>query len=248
MVFSQKFGRTWPLPESVTRRLLAASRCVKPDLVGQRAVDVHVELRIVEHLLDAQIGDAGNRADAFEQIGGVGVVGLLIVADHLDVDRRRQAEIEDLRDDVGRQEGEGRIRELLRQYGAQLLDEGFRRPVVFLQADQGVAVHRPDRSGVLVGHVDAAIGQADVVDDVVELVGRNRLAHGLLDQVEQARRLLDAGAGLERARASRICPESTDGKKFCPRNGSRPKERMTMTRKPAMNVFGLPSASNRADR
>ena len=58
------------------------------------------------------------------RVGGVGVVGLLIVADDLHVDRRRQAEIEDLRDDVGRQERERRSREFLRQYGAQLLDIG----------------------------------------------------------------------------------------------------------------------------
>ena len=83
MVLSQKFGCTWPLPESVTRRLLADVALGQANLVGQRTVDVDVELRIVEHLLDAQVGDTGNRADAFEQIGGIGVIGLLIVADDL---------------------------------------------------------------------------------------------------------------------------------------------------------------------
>jgi hypothetical protein len=34
------------------------------DLAGERPVDLHVELRIVEDLLDAQVGDAGHRADA----------------------------------------------------------------------------------------------------------------------------------------------------------------------------------------
>ena len=87
----------------------------QPDLVGKRAVDVDIDLRIVEHLLDAQVGDAGHLADALQQIGGIGVIGLLVVADDLHVDRRRQAEIQDLRDDVGRQEGEGRAREFLRQ-------------------------------------------------------------------------------------------------------------------------------------
>ena len=91
-------------------------------LAGEGAIDVDVDLRVVEHLLDAQVRDAGHRADALQELGGVGVVGLLIVADHLQVDRRRQAEIQDLRDDVGRQEREGGARELLRQDGAQLLD------------------------------------------------------------------------------------------------------------------------------
>ena len=62
----------------------------------------------------------GTCADALEQIGGIGVVGLLVVADDLHVDRRRQAEIEDLRDDVGGQEREGRAGKFLRQDGAQL--------------------------------------------------------------------------------------------------------------------------------
>ena len=70
------------------------------------------------------------------------------------------------------------------------------RRVILFQADQGVAVLRPDGAGVLIGHVDAGERQADIVDDVVELIGRNGLADGLLDQVEQPRRLLDAGAGL----------------------------------------------------
>jgi multidrug efflux pump subunit AcrB len=54
-------------------------------------------------------GDARNGADALEEVGGVGVVGLLIVADDLHVDRRRQTEIEDLRNDIGRQERERRF-------------------------------------------------------------------------------------------------------------------------------------------
>ena len=166
------------------------------DLAGKRAVDLDIDLRIVEHLLDAQVGDAGHRADALEQIGGVGVVGFLIVADHLHVDRRRQAEIEDLRDDVGRQERECGAGKFLRQDGAQPLDVVGGRCVIFLQADQRVAVLRADGAGVLIGHVDAGERQADIVDDIVELIGRNDAAHGLFDQIEQAGGFLDAGAGL----------------------------------------------------
>ena len=195
-MLSQKLGLTWLLPERVTSRLLATSRWVSPTSAGKGAVDVDIDLRIVEHLLDAQIGDAGHLADALQEIGGIGVVGLLVVADDLHVDRRRQAEIEDLRDDVGRQEREGRSREFLRQYGAQRLDEVGGRTVIFLQADQGVAVLRADRAGVLIGHVDAAERQADIVDDVVELVGRNGRADGLLDLIEQAGGLFDARARL----------------------------------------------------
>ena len=109
---------------------------------------------------------------------GIGVVGLLVVADDLQVDRRRQAEIEDLRNDVGRQERERRAGELLRQYGSQFLDILVGGGVIRLEADQGIAVLRADRAGVLIGHVDAGKRQPDIVDDIVELVGRDGAADG----------------------------------------------------------------------
>ena len=75
-------------------------------LLRARAVDVHAQFRLVECLLDAQVGDAGNMLDPAHQCVGVGAILLALEADHLDVDRCRQAEVEDLADDVGRQEGE----------------------------------------------------------------------------------------------------------------------------------------------
>src|ERR1700722_18138929 len=80
-------------------------------------------------------------------------------------DRRRQAEIENLRRDVGRKERESRSRELLRQHGAQLLDVIRRWRVIFVQADQGVAVLGADRAGVLVGRIDTGNRQTKVVDE-----------------------------------------------------------------------------------
>ena len=145
------------------------------------------------------------------------------------------------------QEREGRAGKFLRQQGAQLAHEVLGRPMVFLEADQGVAVRRSDRAGVLVGHVDAGERQADIVDDIVELIGRDGLADRLLDEIEQPRGLLDAGAGLG-ADVHQNLPESTAGKKFWPRNGHRPKETTTQARKPAMKVLGKASASNSSAR
>ena len=96
---------------------------------------------------------------------------------------------------AGRNENVG-AGKFLRQDGAQPLDVVGGRLVIFLQADERVAVLRADGAGVLIGHVDAGERQADIVDDIVELIGRNDAAHGLFDQIEQARGLLDAGAGL----------------------------------------------------
>ena len=166
------------------------------DLTGEGSIDVHIDLRIIKHLLDAQVGNAGNQADALEQVRGVSVIGLLVMTDDLHIDGCRQAEIEDLGDDVGRQERKRGAWELLWQSGAQLLDEVRGRSVALLEADQGVAVLGSDRAGVLVGHVNAGKRQPDIVDDVVELIGRDGLADSLFDQVEQARGFLDTRAGL----------------------------------------------------
>ena len=75
-----------------------------------------------------------------------------------------------------------------------MLDDLFGRRVVFLQRNERIAIRRADRAGVLVGHVDAGKRQADIVDDVVELIGRNGIPDGLLDEIEQPRGLLDPRA------------------------------------------------------
>ena len=78
------------------------------DLAGERAVDVHVQRRVVEDLLDARVGDSRHLFDLDGRSSPRRrLVFLALVADDLHVDGRRQAEIEDLADDVGRQEGEG---------------------------------------------------------------------------------------------------------------------------------------------
>src|ERR1041385_3227403 len=54
----------------------------------------------------------------------------------------------------------------------------------------------PDHVRGAVDPVDGAVGQADVVEDHVELRGRDLAPDRGLHQVRDARRLLDAGAGL----------------------------------------------------
>src|SRR5208282_3652597 len=55
-----------------------------------------------------------------------------------------------------------------------------------------IRVARPNRGGRAVGEVDAAIGQAYVVDDVDELFGRNDLANRRLHRVAERRGFFDA--------------------------------------------------------
>ena len=70
---------------------------------------------LIEELVDAQIDGAGNGAELGQQVGGERVIGVQIRAGHLNVDGRGQAEVQNLADDVGRQEIERHARKLARQ-------------------------------------------------------------------------------------------------------------------------------------
>ena len=166
------------------------------DILRAGAVDIDVEGRIVRRLLDARIGNAGNPADPAQQLVGVGEIRFQIGAADLQVDRRRRAEIQDLADDVGRQEREAHAGKLPRQLLAQRLDVFGGRPVAFLQLDLDVAILRADHAGVVVGHVDAGDRHADVVGQRLDLAGRNDLADRLLHVGELVGGFLDAGADL----------------------------------------------------
>ncbi len=168
----------------------------QPDILRAGAVDIDVEGRIVGRLLDARIGDAGNPANPAQQLVGIGEIRGQIGAADLQVDRRRRAEIQDLADDVGRQEREGHARKGARQLLAQRLDVVVGRPMILLQLDLDVAVLRTDHAGVVVGHVDAADRHADVVGERLDFRRRNDLADRLLHVGELIGAFLDAGADL----------------------------------------------------
>ncbi len=68
------------------------------------AVDVDGEFRIMRRLFEAHIRRAGNLADAAQQFLRVGFIRRLVRTGNDHIDRRRRAEIQDLTDDVGRQE------------------------------------------------------------------------------------------------------------------------------------------------
>ena len=144
-------------------------------LDGLGAIDVHLNSRQIEELVDAQIHGAGHGAKLAEQIGGEGVVGGQVRTGNLDVDGRRQAEVQNLADDVGRQEVEGHAGKFARQLAAQLVDVEVRGPVAGLERDQDIGVHGADRRRIAVGHVDGAVRQPDVVDDAGQLGRREWL-------------------------------------------------------------------------
>ena len=57
------------------------------------------------------------------------------------------------------------------------------------------ASDRTDRRRIAVGEIDAAVRQANIVDDAVHFRGRNLLPDRILDQIAQERRVLNAHTG-----------------------------------------------------
>jgi hypothetical protein len=145
--------------------------------------------------MDMRVDGARDHANRFQQLCSKRGVLLELGAGELDVDCRRQTEIQNLRDDIGRLEEELDSRELLRQLGAQRSDEFLRGTMIRSQRKQYLAIERAYRPGVAVRQVDAAIGNAEVVQNGLELVGRHDPADRDLDRVGYARGFLDARSG-----------------------------------------------------
>src|ERR1700722_11330826 len=94
--------------------------CREAELLRLCPFDGHVQIRLIEGLLHAEIYDAGDRTDLSENLVRPHAISLKIVADHLNVDGSRQPEVENLRDHVGGQKGEGHSGEFFRQRKAKL--------------------------------------------------------------------------------------------------------------------------------
>jgi hypothetical protein len=83
----------------------------EPNQAGQRTIHLDVQRWLLERLLDACVGNPGNVVDSRQHCVGIGPIRRQIVAHHLQVDRCRCAEIQDLGHHVGWQEGERRAGE-----------------------------------------------------------------------------------------------------------------------------------------
>ena len=61
---SQKFGRTCWLPDNVTKRLFAIVALGQSDHAGQRAIDLDIDLRVIENPLGMRgIGNTWERCE-----------------------------------------------------------------------------------------------------------------------------------------------------------------------------------------
>src|SRR6266851_1270408 len=107
-------------------------------------VNVYLNRRIIENLLDTQVSKARNGSQrGFKPACDV-VVVIKAVTGNLDVNRRRQAEAEDLTDNVGSLEIDFNVRILSRDRLADLLPITCGRMVLWLERDRHIGVLRTD--------------------------------------------------------------------------------------------------------
>ena len=105
-----------------------------------------------------------------------------IAAHHLQIDRRGQAEVQDLVGDIGRLEEKRDLRKFLVQVLAQLDGVlGGGAMVVGLERDQDIAVAGSQRGDIAEGQVETAEWDADVIDDGVDFARGNDVADFIVD-------------------------------------------------------------------
>ena len=132
----QNEGVVWKLPDSEVRRF---ERDVALGHAEQRrlaAIDIDLELRMVEDLVHAQVNGTRYTAHPLEQQVRVLPVGLDVEAGHLHIERGRQTEIQDLTHDVRGREREQRRGVNLREFRAQRADVVIGRVMVAAQSSR----------------------------------------------------------------------------------------------------------------
>src|SRR5260370_7921387 len=120
----------------------------------------------------------------------------MVHAGDFHIDGRGSPEIQDLRDDVRRVKEELDAGKTLWKFFAKFVDvraSGF--SALLLELDKNFRVGAPDGAGVAVGEVDAAVRQADIVEDRGEFVLRDGFTDDAVYLVGEARGLLDAQSG-----------------------------------------------------
>src|SRR5580704_2045807 len=119
--------------------------------------------------MQVDIDGAWNRSDLFGHSRRKRSVVRHVVPDDLNVNRGRQAKVQDLGDDVGWLEEELRGGKVLRQLFAQLLDVISSRVMLCLKRDQDFCIEIAHGFAIAVGQINSAGRQADVVENATQL-------------------------------------------------------------------------------
>src|SRR5271167_2272020 len=139
------------------------------------------------------IDGARNMANLICKLDRSFVITRLIHAGDLDVDGRWRAEIENLRDDIGRLKEKLHAGKLAGQPLAEIVDVVTRRPAAFgLELNQDFPVGGADGAGIAVRKVKTGIGQADIIENRNEFLLRDRTTYLCIDLIGELRGFLDA--------------------------------------------------------
>ncbi len=182
---------------------------IESDFLCLRAVNPEMHVRLIEWLLNSRVCNPGNVPDMLEQCVGIRPIACQIIAGYLDVDGSRQPEIQNLAHHVGRQERKGHAGKLLGQADTEVVNVLCGFVMVDGKSDKNIRVRGSYCSRVVVGSIDAAIGQPNIVNHIGDFTRRQLLPDGPLDEIAQTRGFLDARAGrrskveIERAAVSR---------------------------------------------
>ncbi len=190
-----------PIEEEHGRHLEAAAQRIEhaggnvllriPALRGLGAVYVYLKSGIVVGLLNADVCETRNAAELGKNLVCLGLACDRIVALNLDVDGRGQSKVENLCCDISGEGIKGRCGKHAGQIASECAYIIRCRPVIGLERYQNVAVPCAQRSVGQVLRVQRAVGQADVVEDVVDLISWYLLTDLSLNQIEQLRGLFN---------------------------------------------------------
>src|ERR1700687_6239607 len=164
-------------------------------LFSLRAFDPQAEIGLIEWLLDPKIGGSGDISHFREQGVRVAPVCFQIVSDDLNIKRGGQSEIENLPDHVGGQESERNARELFRKRQTKLVNVVGGRMMLDGQTHKNVGVRAAHRRGIAVGEIDTAVGQANVVNHVLNFTRGDLAANRPLDLIAKVGGLFNAHSG-----------------------------------------------------
>src|SRR5437879_3677671 len=142
------------------------------------------------------VGSPGNMPHPSGDLLSDRIIRLLIIADDLHVDGRRNTEVQDLCDDVSGLEKELHTRETPRQEFPQMPRQvGCWLMLLGIQCNQNLSIARADRPVGTIRLVDAGIRQPNVVENGLQLSLRNFCAQRVLDLIAQTSCLLDPQSG-----------------------------------------------------
>ena len=159
------------------------------------AFDSEIQIWLIEELLNSKISRPRDGSHFLKQRVCIEPVSRQVVSDDLNVDGSWQAKIQNLADHVGGQKRECNARELLWKRQTKLVNVVVRGMVLGGQGHKNVGIRCANRSRITVGEIDAAVGQANVVNDALDFVRWNLPSNRLLDQIAQVGRFFNAHSG-----------------------------------------------------